>query len=565
MLWTMQAEEERALGGICGNPLCEASLTDVHSSGQQPAVAGRPGGPEEEQDDDAAAGLYCCPACEAAMHSFAERLGSHPEAQHRFAVLLQQARQRRARTGARHAALRNQRHHLGAPAGVGPASTAVAVQGAQAQRQASRPLSSPFASAAGSERLVRSGRKPTARGKELPAAAIYVSLIVVANSYSQVAALLHSAISQGAANVMTTSAVFDRLRTLQAGSRRGSVEDLQAAFQVALEHALQLLPDADPRSLTALVRAAYQLGLAIPEEEQHRIVSKFIRLVRARQSPPAPKAGPPPPKPGWVQVKLPQRRPSEPPGIGKLPAHAENGASGSSKGCGADGTATAITDSGSGHSSSRGGFQQAGKASFGASHDVNHSLSVFVWAILSNPQWQLPDEQLADLMECVHLQPMDLPQDNTNILVGLVRYANTKGAAAVRPYTKEGGAAETVLNRVLLQLAVLERQDCSDTLISISKLRLRFPPGSLAALFRQALEALEEKAKQLQAVGSRSRMLDISKLFFGLSRVYDLGREECRAALDLPAARDLAQEFAEHAFYPQDYEIWVGGGYTAVV
>ena len=96
---------------------------------------------------------------------------------------------------------------------------------------------------------------------------------------------------------------------------------------------------------------------------------------------------------------------------------------------------------------------------------VNRNLSNFVWAILSNSQWQLPDEQLAALMECVRLQPVTLPQHHTIVLLGLMRYADFKGVAAVRPYVEEGGTAEVVLNRLLSQLATLDRQACSETLI----------------------------------------------------------------------------------------------------
>ena len=69
---------------------------------------------------------------------------------------------------------------------------------------------------------------------------------------------------------------------------------------------------------------------------------------------------------------------------------------------------------------------------------------------------------------------------------------------------------------------------------------------------------LEEAASQPSSNGgdSRSRLTSISKLFFGLSWVYDMAPEECQVALELPAARSLAQEFALGVQMPRDYEIW---------
>ena len=135
---------------------------------------------------------------------------------------------------------------------------------------------------------------------------MYVLLIVQARSYDEVAALLQSAVSQGAADVVATSAAFDRLRALHASSKRGRREELQAAFQLALQDALQRLPEATPRSLSALARAAYHLDLPVPQEEHRGIVAKFVGLVRALQDRHAPMAKPvpAPPKPGWVQFKL---------------------------------------------------------------------------------------------------------------------------------------------------------------------------------------------------------------------------------------------------------------------
>ena len=53
-------------------------------------------------------------------------------------------------------------------------------------------------------------------------------------------------------------------------------------------------------------------------------------------------------------------------------------------------------------------------------------------------------------------------------------------------------------------------------------------------------------------------MLGISKLFFGLSCCTPdlLPQLGCQAALALPAARGLAEEFAEHAMGPKEYELW---------
>ncbi|GAB4822992.1 hypothetical protein N2152v2_010038 [Parachlorella kessleri] len=61
-----------------------------------------------------------------------------------------------------------------------------------------------------------------------------------------------------------------------------------------------------------LARAAYQLGLPVPPEQQRHIVSKFISLVTALQDRHAAQAkpGPLPPKSGWVQVKLSKQEPS---------------------------------------------------------------------------------------------------------------------------------------------------------------------------------------------------------------------------------------------------------------
>jgi len=282
-----------------------------------------------------------------------------------------------------------------------------------------------------------------------PLAALYVSFIGKARSYSEVAALLQSAVSQGAANVVTTNAVLDRLRAIHASSKGGNREDLQAAFQLAQGEMLRRLPDADPRSLAALARAAYHLDLPVPQEEHQRIVSKFLSLVTALQDRHAPKVepGPPPPKPGWVQLNL-----SRP------------GASG------ATGSAVPAGDGGS--DSDSGSVQplpvQAGTA--GVSPDTellqfNQNVSNFAWAILSNSQWELQEGQLAALMQCVQRQPMDQPLDSTQVLTGLVRYAASHGEAAVKEYVEQGGVAEALLNRVLQQLNILNNQNCSDVLI----------------------------------------------------------------------------------------------------
>jgi len=46
-------------------------------------------------------------------------------------------------------------------------------------------------------------------------------------------------------------------------------------------------------------------------------------------------------------------------------------------------------------------------------------------------------------------------------------------------------------------------------------------------------------------------------LFYGLSCAFDLFPEECRATLELPQARDLAQEFAARVKVPQHYNMWI--------
>ena len=275
--------------------------------------------------------------------------------------------------------------------------------------------------------------------------ALYITLVARARSYSEVAAHFRSAVSRGLVSVVTTNAVFDRLRALR--SSNGSQQELQAAFQLALLEALQRLPDATPRSLAALARAAYHLNLPVPQEEHQRIVSKFLSLVTALQDRYAPKAkpGPAPPKPGWVQLKL-----SKP------------GASG----------ATAVPAGNGGNDSDSGSVQplpvQAGTASVSASTEllqINQNVSNFAWAILSNSLWQLPDEQLAALMQCVQRQPVDLPMHNTQVLMGLVRYGVRRGNAAISPYVVEGGVAEVLLQRLLHQLSALSSQDCSTTLV----------------------------------------------------------------------------------------------------
>ncbi|GAB4814130.1 hypothetical protein N2152v2_001176 [Parachlorella kessleri] len=219
------------------------------------------------------------------------------------------------------------------------------------------------------------------------------------------------------------------------------------------------------------------------------------------------------------------------------------------------------TSSSSSHSRSSSDTQE-GAPSLARGHDssisaqLDQNLSNFVWATLSNTQWQLPDEQLAALMDCVRRQPMPVPLSNTTTLVGLVRYRNTRGEAAVRPYVGEGAAAQVVLNRVLSQLAMVDAQGCSETLLSIATLRLQFPPGSLTALFQQALQDFGGASAQASGTDGKKRLLSISMAFLGLARVYDLSPEECKAALELPAARDLAQEFVEGIQAPRDYNVW---------
>jgi len=277
--------------------------------------------------------------------------------------------------------------------------------------------------------------------------ALYITLIARAPSYSEVAAHFRSAVSQGLVSVATTNAVFDRLRALKSGN--GSQQELQAAFQLALQEALQRLPDATPRSLAALARAAYHLNLPVPQEEHQRIVSKFLSLVTALQDRYAPKAkpGPAPPKPGWVQLKLSKQGSSAATGTGIL---AQRGGSNSNQGC----------------------VQplpvQPGMSEVSASSEllqINQNVSNFAWAILSNSQWELQEGQLAALMQCVQRQPMDQPLDSTQVLTGLVRYAASHGEAAVKEYVEQGGVAEALLNRVLQQLNILNNQNCSDVLI----------------------------------------------------------------------------------------------------
>ena len=64
-----------------------------------------------------------------------------------------------------------------------------------------------------------------------------------------------------------------------------------------------------------------------------------------------------------------------------------------------------------------------------------------------------------------------------------------------------------------------------------------------------------QKADQLDNAHRNSRVRSIAMTFFGLACAYDLAPQECRLALGLPSALDLAQEFAEHVQAPQ-CEAW---------
>ncbi|GAB4822982.1 hypothetical protein N2152v2_010028 [Parachlorella kessleri] len=309
---------------------------------------------------------------------------------------------------------------------------------------------------------------------EPPTEVLYISMISQARSYSEVAALLQSAISQGATTVKSSCAALVRLRSLYTRNKHGRHEQMKAASELALRDLLRRLPDADLRSLATLARAAYQLGIPVKQEEQQRILSKFISLVTGLQARQAAKAkpGPPPPKPGWVQIKLSKQGPS----------------------------AAAV------------GTAAAAERAYGSS-----SSSSSAWTAVS----------------------------------GLVRRAAISGEAAVKRYIDEGGMADILLNRVLSQLS-------SDALMSIGLLQLRCAPGTLAALFGQALADLESKPpKPVNAVDGRGHLHSIAVVFQGLAYVSYLSPEECRVALNLPAARDLAWEFASRVKGPQDYELWI--------
>ena len=95
---------------------------------------------------------------------------------------------------------------------------------------------------------------------------------------------------------------------------------------------------------------------------------------------------------------------------------------------------------------------------------INQNVSNFAWAILSNSQWELQEGQLAALMQCVQRQPMDNPQDSTQVFMGLIRYASYRGKADIEPYLQEGGVAELLLHRLLSQVD-LDSRACSDTLL----------------------------------------------------------------------------------------------------
>ncbi|GAB4822991.1 hypothetical protein N2152v2_010037 [Parachlorella kessleri] len=370
-------------------------------------------------------------------------------------------------------------------------------------------------------------------------------MISQARSYSEVAALLRAAISQGAATVVTSGAALDRLRAVNARNQQGSREQLQAACELAFGDLLRRLPHADLRSLATLARAAFQLRVPVPQEEQQPILSKFISLVRAWQNVHAAKAmtGPPPPKPGWVQIKLSEQEPS-----------AAAGASGATGEHGDGSSSSSSSSSGP----MQPGLVQARVGEVGVSverRQANQSVSYFVWATLSNAQWQWQEGELAALMQCVQQQAIEDPVDCTRVLVGLVRYAARQGHAAVGPYVQEGGPAEALLHRVLSHLSMLTSDSCSDTLKSIGRLQLRSPPGTLAALFKGALVALEGDAPQPTTGTCNSRFENIAQAFLGLSMVCNLAPEECREALEVPEAQEVAQEFAEWVT-PAAHELW---------
>lgn len=88
-----QVAEERFLAGLCGNPLC--------SSPAPPNPAMQQGGRYKidlsqrlvyEREDSPR--FFCCGACEHAVRAFCVRLGSHDAAQHRFELLMRQARKK---------------------------------------------------------------------------------------------------------------------------------------------------------------------------------------------------------------------------------------------------------------------------------------------------------------------------------------------------------------------------------------------------------------------------------------------------------------------------------------
>ncbi|GAB4822993.1 hypothetical protein N2152v2_010039 [Parachlorella kessleri] len=129
----------------------------------------------------------------------------------------------------------------------------------------------------------------------------------------------------------------------------------------------------------------------------------------------------------------------------------------------------------------------------------SQSVSEFVWAVLSNKRWQLSSGELEALMDTT-------------------------------PFTPSIGR---------LQL-------------------LRVPPATVFALFGQALADLKRKAPgSTNDVDKGARLHSISLVFLSLASVFAPSPCECRAALELPAARDLAQEFASGVEGPEDHRAWV--------
>lgn len=91
----LQAAEERALAGRCGNPLCSAppaappTSPGASGSGKRYSISTSERAVYELPPPDDRP-LYCGAACEAAVHAFAARLGSGALALERFSALYQQ-------------------------------------------------------------------------------------------------------------------------------------------------------------------------------------------------------------------------------------------------------------------------------------------------------------------------------------------------------------------------------------------------------------------------------------------------------------------------------------------